>query len=622
MKCDSMTRGKRLLHSFLRYVQFDSISFIPSLLVSAVISVSFGYLLVVSWLRWGNLYIDTPRELWLPLELLKGRVLYRDLIYPYGFFPPYFQAFLYKVFGVHILTQVGCGIMLTLTMSIVLYKIARFFLSESISGLVVVTFLFVFAFGCYLPSSGIFNCILPYSFAALFFIVFVSLALYFFIRFILHEKRCDLIVWMIMLTLSFLCRISHGLVVWGGFTIAWFALLYKNRHLRRYTFFFCFPLLFSVVGYSCFIVFYDACAGFKESFVDVTINAFKSQYLLEGSKSLMQDVGLSLVSFIEHCVIIAMVAFACLLISCRNKKERRHYWHGVVGYVMIVFSLLFIYYHINAIAPVARSLIVKEFPQFYCVNVLFFIFTPYLLWRVIRDAYDRKKFALFVLFLIAFAAAVRTLPHALIHGQGYIELILAMVCYYVFFFKIVSEIACRQIKDFPRKAFTVVLACCFLLPVYHLWRFSRASYQFRTATINTDYGWFRYYGGIGSFEGVKFLATIEYLKHSLSSDDTVVVFPHGVSFNFFSHRQNPLRYYDLGGMPELVGQERIVSHMQCADIDYIVMVVNQRIPPAIIKIYDWILDNYVPIKVMGPHEKRVPIIGILKKKVLRDQNRP
>ena len=114
-----------------------------SIIAFLAITACFIYLLYATWLRWGHPITDTFREFWVPLQLLKGKILYKEVFYEYGFFPPYFIALLFKLFGVHIMTIVSCGIGIALTFIFILYKLARFFLDEYVSCLVVVTFLFV-----------------------------------------------------------------------------------------------------------------------------------------------------------------------------------------------------------------------------------------------------------------------------------------------------------------------------------------------------------------------------------------------------------------------------------------------------------------------------------------------
>ena len=174
--------AKHIKKLFVLLQQYKS--FFVNPLVICIVLGAFGYLLSVSWLKWGDIFLDTGRELWIPLQLMEGRVLYKDLFYEYGFFAPYFIALLYKLFGVTYLTAAGCGMGITLIVSLFLYKISRYYLNTVLSTFTVLTFLFVFAFGYYAPSSNIFNFIIPYSFASTFFAMFTCMAFYFFIAFI------------------------------------------------------------------------------------------------------------------------------------------------------------------------------------------------------------------------------------------------------------------------------------------------------------------------------------------------------------------------------------------------------------------------------------------------------
>ncbi|MDI6606249.1 MAG: hypothetical protein QME65_03800 [Candidatus Omnitrophota bacterium] len=53
-------------------------------------------LLRLSWLKWGDLIIDIGNEMYIPREILLGKVLYRDIYYYHGPFSVYFNAFLYN----------------------------------------------------------------------------------------------------------------------------------------------------------------------------------------------------------------------------------------------------------------------------------------------------------------------------------------------------------------------------------------------------------------------------------------------------------------------------------------------------------------------------------------------
>jgi hypothetical protein len=73
-----------------------------------------------TWACWGNLTIDCGREMYVPSALLKGKTLYRDIWYLYGPLAPYWNSFLYRLFGVQLnvlywagsLSAIGCAVFL------------------------------------------------------------------------------------------------------------------------------------------------------------------------------------------------------------------------------------------------------------------------------------------------------------------------------------------------------------------------------------------------------------------------------------------------------------------------------------------------------------------------------
>src|SRR5262245_56888453 len=66
------------------------------------IALAFVAMLLVSWRRWTSPIADSGREMDLPLRLMNGEMLYRDAHYIYPPFSPYFNSFLYRIFGAHL----------------------------------------------------------------------------------------------------------------------------------------------------------------------------------------------------------------------------------------------------------------------------------------------------------------------------------------------------------------------------------------------------------------------------------------------------------------------------------------------------------------------------------------
>ena len=115
---------------------------------------------VKTWANWGDLRIDTGRELYIPQAMLAGKALYRDLLCPYGPLAPYLNTALLYAFGAHLNVLYILGIALVVISAFLIYFIGLEYLSSSGSLVISVAYLLQ-AF-----QPGLFNLVLPYSYAA------------------------------------------------------------------------------------------------------------------------------------------------------------------------------------------------------------------------------------------------------------------------------------------------------------------------------------------------------------------------------------------------------------------------------------------------------------------------
>lgn len=574
----------------------------PFFAVYSVIIASLAYLLSVSWLKWGNLIIDTSRELWVPYKILKGAVLYKDISYSFGFFVPYFVGFLYKFFGVNLYVLVWLGITTTILMSIVMYKICRLFLNELTSGLAILTFLFVFAFGSY-TYSAIFNFILPYSFSSTIFILFISLALYYFFKFILFEKEKDLFVWSIFLSLAFFCRPESSFPVWVGFALIMAVIVIKEKHrtylkMATYT---LLPLIIALSGYLIFLWKNSAFAGFKESVIDlVKFEIFNSEYTrnMAGTNSLFKNSILMFCSFISHIIVISLLAAGSLLISRYRLNRKRIDIYA--GFIMLLIVVI-IYQNF-----------VQKFPltfmdmQYRCIPIILAIGISLFSVRAIRNPLSFKgDISLLTLFVISFLIILRILFKTNPLKYGFYLLNPGLICYLIFFLKIFKDFLVRRMK-MPKDLFQALLIIFFAFLMIPYWLTSSRLYELKALKIMTNRGDIIYWPNIMT---VRFCETDKYLLENTARDDKVVVFPEGASINFFSGRDNPLKYYQF--LPfdlERIGEDKIISQLISYNVKYVV-IVNRPADDYVYpwfgvhygkKLSSWIYNNYDIVKELGP----------------------
>jgi len=183
----------------------------------AAIAAVFIFLAVYTWGRWGDLQIDCGREIYVPVEILKGRMLYRDLYYPYGPLVPYMQAILVWCFGIHLNTFYCLGLFLNLSIAYLVYGLARRMLPPTAA--VVVSIL------CLRQGFNgfIFNYVFPYSYAAVVGLVLGLATLHFLFEYLDSRADRKLVFASLATGLALLCKQEFGAaaLVAIGFVMVW-----------------------------------------------------------------------------------------------------------------------------------------------------------------------------------------------------------------------------------------------------------------------------------------------------------------------------------------------------------------------------------------------------------------
>ncbi|HEX5085194.1 MAG TPA: glycosyltransferase family 39 protein [Blastocatellia bacterium] len=151
----------------------------------AIVLVS-AAMLVVSWRRWISPVTDSGREMDLPLRLMNGELLYRDVYYLYPPLSPYLHSLLYRIFGASLDVLQAGGAICAFLIAWMCYRIARRLMTPSESALAVIAVVVV----CVFKPGG--NLIWPYAFASLHGMALALGTLLLALRYIENENRREL----------------------------------------------------------------------------------------------------------------------------------------------------------------------------------------------------------------------------------------------------------------------------------------------------------------------------------------------------------------------------------------------------------------------------------------------
>jgi 4-amino-4-deoxy-L-arabinose transferase-like glycosyltransferase len=191
----------------------------------ALISVAFALLLAASWQRWTQPIIDHGREMNLPARVLSGEQLYRDVQFLYGPFAPYFNASLYRLFGIRLHVLHASGAVSAALILLLIYYLARRLLGVWEAALVTGMVLVI----CALKYTG--NYVSPYAYAALYGFLFALASLASTMRY-LGAGRAR---WMASAgAAAALALITKPEVAGAALASAALALLLQSRSARRW----------------------------------------------------------------------------------------------------------------------------------------------------------------------------------------------------------------------------------------------------------------------------------------------------------------------------------------------------------------------------------------------------
>ena len=83
----------------------------------------FALVTALSWRKWPDILVDFGMQLYLPWRISEGDVLYRDVMYLSGGpLSQYFNALLFKIFGVSFRTLIFANLAITAGMLVLIYR--------------------------------------------------------------------------------------------------------------------------------------------------------------------------------------------------------------------------------------------------------------------------------------------------------------------------------------------------------------------------------------------------------------------------------------------------------------------------------------------------------------------
>ena len=125
-------------------------------------AVTFVALAVWSWRKWPDPIVDFGRELYVPWQLTKGKVLYRDIASLFGPFSQYLNALWFNLFGVSLTTLIVCNLAILAATVAGIHYLFAVSCGPSVATVASMVVLLLFGFSQY-EGLGNYNFVCPYA---------------------------------------------------------------------------------------------------------------------------------------------------------------------------------------------------------------------------------------------------------------------------------------------------------------------------------------------------------------------------------------------------------------------------------------------------------------------------
>ncbi len=564
----------------------------------------------LSWLKWPDILIDFGRELYVPWQLEKGCVLYKDIaIHFYGPFSPYLNSLLFKAFGARLMTLAIFNIVLIAALTYLIYRIFLEATDSLVATATGATFLSAFAFSQYV-GVGNYNYVTPYSYALTHGLSLSLFSIYLFWAYLKRRNNLLLGIIGIFVGLVYLTKLEVFLAILSAVAIGLLLVIFTDRlsptqgfkRVGALCLGFALPIIVFVGYLSRHMPVQDALSAIamqiKQLFT-ASVNSNLFYRRVSGLDAPLLNLTKLFITAGWYLLILLILGILSYVIKVIPDKYRRI---GItLAFGFATASTLFLVIRIPWVHWMEMS---RALPL---AMLVLGVYQFIALWRLRKSR--REFISLFPVFLFTifgFVLLFKMILNVHVYHYGFalampatLLAVMALLYYVPYFIgKMFGNVA------FIR-ALSVMLICIAL--AFHI-NLSRQIYKLKTFALGSGGDKILTWGEQISAVGQGFKLALEKIEEFIGPNENFVVIPEGIMLNYLSRRRNPSAYTSfLHGDLIMFKEEQIVDALNRCSPDYVILVDRDVSEwgyryfglDYAVKISSWVKSNYAPIYIIG-----------------------
>jgi hypothetical protein len=567
-----------------------------------LIAMVFLALTALTWRKWPDLLIDFGRELYVPWQLLAGKVLYRDIAYLNGPLSPYLNALWFKIFGGSLTTIIFCNLVIIVFITTIIFLLIRKSCNAFTATFASIVFLSTFVFG-HIVFVGNYNYVCPYShelthgiFLALLLIIFLSL----------NINRCRpgyIILAGLCLGLIFLGKAEVFLAAAGAATVGLSLVSTTNNLPGRKIFFlvgiFLLAMVTPIAGFFIYLMdrmpWTKALGGIAGTWTGLwgsNVSKLWFYQLCTGFDHPWHHLGLMILQFLGIGLVMAPFFLAGLY--PQHSRPRKVLW----GLAAMFF--------LGVICLVKFSTPFFLFNRSLPLSVL--AATALIIALSIRNWDDQDESArlapLAMLAVLGLGLLAKIILNARIWQYGFVLAMPAAILLVAVLVGLIPELVQRL--GGQGKWFRLAAGLIIMIDVICSLQYSYSRYAKQDLVIGDHGDAIITYGPQVSPRGSAVLQLLHYIHSAMPPDANFVVLPEGVMINYLTRHVNPTPFINFMP-PELIifGETPILQAFKNHPPDYIILIHKNTKEYGLgffgttldngKNIMEWVNDNYMPI---------------------------
>lgn len=501
----------------------------------------------------GNIIIDCGREPYFAQEVLKGKVLYKDLFNIFGPLSYQINAIFFKIFGISLNTIRLAGSLNAVLIIYLLYGISRLFTSRMVSW-VATNFIIIVCVVHY----WIFNYIFPYTYAMVYaFSAFLFSVLFLFL-FLKYKKQIFLPLSWFFIGASLASKVDYFTYTVLLFTLSVFLMYKKQIPVKHFILCIFSFLIVPVISFS--VLFYQGLT-LQELFSQ---SVLIKKYAMTQSLNYFYEVAAGLYPN-KICLKILIVKFMLVFTTFMSAFWGTYFClksvkNIKVEYKKFIISFLFIFLSVGGFF---LSMTFNPHMNLSWMPILSsFLFVYLLILRYGFKKFDSSSDLYLLLFLIALLVSQKTFFFLNFQAYGTFTFPLILIVNIIFLVEYFPKIFSRVDKQLINKAcFIVLLGLCFFTLVL---RFATMVYLLNRGERGEMYS-------IAS-KASAVQSSIDYIEKNVKPTESIWVIPEGLMVNFLTNRPSKSVYYNIT-MPyiETFGEDKIITDIEKDPPDYVIM---------------------------------------------------